>query len=148
MFFKKKAKKDEVACPNCRSAVTEKFRYCPYCGQHLLNSEREMKEFGMLGRSDIADEEIIQQAFTAQMTMADRLLGSLMNALMKSLNSQMRGVEAAEVAIQVMHGVNPADIPFAYIKKTLTIVHLGNAKALNMIVPDGLANSADKVIRQ
>lgn len=96
MFFKKKTKKDEVACLHCRSLVAEKYSYCPYCGQHLINPEKEMKEFGMLGRSDIPDEELIQQAFASQMGVADRLLGSLMKTLMRNLNAQV-SIETAEV---------------------------------------------------
>lgn len=96
MFFRKKTKKDEAACPNCRSAINEKFSYCPHCGQQIVDSEREMKEFGMLGRSDIADQDLIRQAFAAQMGMADRLLGSLMKTLMRNLNAQV-SIETTEV---------------------------------------------------
>lgn len=95
MFFRKKSKK-EAACPHCRSAISEKYSYCPHCGQYLIDGERELKEFGMLGRSDIADQELIQQAFAAQMSMADRLLGSLMKTLMRNLNAQI-SVETTEV---------------------------------------------------
>lgn len=97
MFFKKKPNKEEVSCPKCKSEITDQFSFCPYCGQHLVNPAKELKEFGMLGKNDIADEEIIQHAFASNMSMADKLIGSLMNSLLKNIDMQLRDVETTEV---------------------------------------------------
>ena len=96
MFFQKKTKKDEAVCHACRSEVSEKYSYCPYCGQHLVDSEHEMKKFGMIGRSDIPDEELLQQELAAQMGFADRIFSSLMKTLMRNLNAQM-SIETTEM---------------------------------------------------
>jgi len=96
MFFKKKPK-EEVSCPKCKSEITEKYSFCPYCGLHLVNPEKELREFGMLGRSDIADDEIVRHALNSNMSVTDRLLGSLMNSLLKNIDMQFREVETTEV---------------------------------------------------
>src|SRR3989344_5706753 len=97
MFFNKKHKKEEVCCPKCKSGITEEYSFCPLCGNHLVNPEKELKQFGILGRHDIADEEIINRAVTSHMTVTERLLGSLMNSLLKNLDMQVRDADAPEI---------------------------------------------------
>ena len=97
MFFKKKPKKEENACPKCKSDIADKYSYCPWCGHHLINAEKEIKEFGMLGRSDIADEEMIRHAFATNMSMADKLIGSVMGSLLKNLDMQFSNGDSTEV---------------------------------------------------
>ncbi len=96
MFFKKK-QKDEMSCPKCKSEIAEKYSFCPWCGLHLVNPQKELKEFGMLGRSDIADDEMIRHAFASNMSMADKLIGSLMNSVLKNIDMQVSEVETTEV---------------------------------------------------
>lgn len=52
----------------------------------------------MLGRSDIADEEMIRHAFASNMSVADKLIGSLMGSLMKNLDMQFRDAREIETA--------------------------------------------------
>ena len=96
MFFKKKPKEESV-CPKCKSEIAEKYSFCPWCGLHLINPQKELKEFGMLGRSDIADDEMIRHAFASNMSMADKFIGSLMNSVLKNIDMQIREVETTEV---------------------------------------------------
>ncbi len=97
MFFQKKSKKEDQYCSNCRANVQEKFKFCPYCGESLIDEEKEMKDFGMLGRTDVADEEMIQQALASGFGITEKLLGSLVNSLMRNLDVQVRELNNAEV---------------------------------------------------
>lgn len=99
MFFKKKAKKNEAKCMHCNSNVdNKKYRFCPYCGESFIDEEQELKEFGMLGQDDMADEEIMQNMFAnANMGIADKLLNNMMQQLMKTLNRQFNELENTDI---------------------------------------------------
>ncbi|MDB6036412.1 MAG: transporter substrate-binding protein, partial [Verrucomicrobiales bacterium] len=58
------------------------------------------------------------------------------------------GLEAAEKAVRVMRGEDPAKIPFELVKKTQRLISLPNAAALGMTIPPGLKASADKVFER
>ncbi len=68
-------------------------------------------------------------------------------AVVISRDYHQGGVEAAEMAIRVMRGENPANIPFALIKKTKVLAHLKNAELLGMTIPEALKAAADEVIK-
>lgn len=87
MFFKKK--KPEAKCKNCNSEIEEKFSFCPYCGRSLLNNEKEMKDFGMLGKNDFDDS--IEKNPMSQFGLTDKLINSIMNSVIKSMDKQMKG---------------------------------------------------------
>lgn len=87
MFFKNKS----VKCSNCSSSINSNFSFCPYCGRSLLNPEKELKEFGMLGRNDFLPEEFSQRQFAESGGgFADKIFESLINGLMKSVEKQFR----------------------------------------------------------
>jgi len=87
MFFKKK----NIRCEDCNSKVSEKFSFCPYCGISLIDEEKHSRDYGLLGK----DEEMEESIIPAQMGMGitDKLIGSLMNNLIKSLDKQFRQIE-------------------------------------------------------
>ncbi len=99
MFFKKKEKKESIKCENCDSLVSRKYSFCPHCGYNLLDLEEEMKDFGMLGRSDLVEEELIKNSIAQNsLGITDKILGSLVNSLMKNLDKQFRtSLENAEI---------------------------------------------------
>jgi hypothetical protein len=96
MFFKKKKKKEATACPKCKSEINVQYSYCPYCGLHLVNPEKELKEFGMLGKNDIADAEMIRHAFATNLGIADKLIGTLVNSLFRNLDVQVREIRETQ----------------------------------------------------
>ena len=69
------------------------------------------------------------------------------SAVVISRDYHQGGLDGAALAVRVMRGEKPADIPFSLISGTRTIVHLGNAQALGMTIPPGLIAEADEVIR-
>ncbi len=94
MFFSNKKK--SLKCEVCSSKVNEKYSFCPYCGTNLIDEEAELKEFGMLGRSDLKESEIpINPMMNLGIT--DKLIGSLMNSLMKNLDKQFKEMEKTEI---------------------------------------------------
>ena len=95
MFFKKKSRKNEIKCPECATALdNKKYRFCPYCGNSLMDEAEEMREFGMLGQNDMDEEELMGQMVTnANFTFADKILNTVVQQLIKNLNRQLSNAE-------------------------------------------------------
>lgn len=97
MFFSKKSKPG-VKCDRCKEKINEEYNFCPYCGNNLVDPEEEMKDFGMLGKNDIPEEDIIKDQFAAaNMGITDKLIGSLVNSLVKNLDKQFKEMEKTEI---------------------------------------------------
>jgi len=92
MFFNKK-KKENIKCENCDSKISEKFSFCPYCGFSLIDPAYEAKEYGMLGKHDI--EQISNNPF-GNLGVTDKIIGSLMNTLVKTLGQEFKEFEKHE----------------------------------------------------
>ena len=56
------------------------------------------------------------------------------------------GEDLAGLAVRVMHGENPADIPFQPSRKSRLVINLRNAKLYGMTIPEDLIKRADHVI--
>lgn len=95
MPFWKKHK--EIKCNNCKSIVEKKFNFCPYCGQSTMDEQAERKEFGLLGKDDFSKPRETQNNNPlAGMGITDKVINSLMNNLMKSMESQFRNMPELE----------------------------------------------------
>lgn len=57
------------------------------------------------------------------------------------------GVASARLAMRVLNGENPANIPFEPVFKTRFTVNLAAASLLGITIPESLIKSADEVIR-
>jgi hypothetical protein len=90
MFFGKKNKK-EIRCESCDKKVEDKFSYCPYCGESMISEEDEAEDYGLLGKNDRVDEEI--GLADNQLGITDKLIGSIMDSMMRNLNKQLRGLD-------------------------------------------------------
>ena len=88
MWFNKKAKN---VCEECASKLKEEFSFCPYCGANTLNPEEYQKEFGILGKNDQSKE--MPNPIMANMGITDKLIGSIMNSLMKNIDQQFHELE-------------------------------------------------------
>ena len=82
MFFKKKS----VKCENCRSKIKGKYSFCPYCGSNLANEEKNFKDYGLLGKGE-------ELGMPMEMGFTDRIIGSLVNSLMKNLDKQFNQLD-------------------------------------------------------
>jgi len=111
MFFGKKA---NTKCESCSSKVENKFSFCPYCGNTLAN-EKEAKEYGLLGKNDSINHSSSEGE---NFGITDKIIGSLMNTLVKSLDKQFRELEKTNktevqtfpngIKIQIGQQVKPA----------------------------------------
>jgi len=94
MFFKTKKDKEKEKCPNCKSKLEEEFSFCPYCGLSLVDKEKEMKDFGLLGRNEFADKTsantlLAQQGFG----FSDKMFNALFNTVMRSMEKQLKNAD-------------------------------------------------------
>ncbi len=80
-------------CPRCNSMLKRSFDFCPYCGCDVRNPERDLQEYGMLGKNELSANPPASMG----LGVTDKLLNSLFTGLMKTLESQMRGMAAPEV---------------------------------------------------
>lgn len=110
MFFDKKEK-----CLKCKSKVSNKYEFCPYCGAELVNRE----DYGMLGRndSDAVQEQDDFLGFT------DKLMGNLMSSLMKNLDKQFGELQRGDVQTfpnGISIRIGPHKQPKKAVKKIIT----------------------------
>ncbi len=94
MFFKKK--KEKLICSECGSGIKSDFTFCPYCGLDLYNPEEDMRDFGMLGKED-SDQNEMEEQLVSNLGLTDKILGSLINNLMKNIDQQFRNYEKTEI---------------------------------------------------
>lgn len=127
MFFKRS--KDNIKCEKCKSPITEDFSFCPYCGNPMLDAEKEMKKYGMLGRTDAVEEGFMPPKAAASGGIADKLFESILNSLMKSMEKQLRessasfsdaDIKALPNGVKITLGQQPKRTQRAAPKKTLS----------------------------
>ena len=113
MFFKKKKKDSRIECDNCNSKISEKYSFCPYCGDSMTDDLNDQEDYGLLGKKDMVDEELAQNAMLGGFNVADKLIGSLMQNLVKNLESQFKEMDKSEIkshpnGIRIKLGPHPA----------------------------------------
>lgn len=90
MFFKHKSKKTEE-CPWCNVQIENKFSFCPHCGFSLTDKEKEFKDFGILGKRDLTDEEMIgKNIMPVNLGALDKMFFSIFNSLVKTMDQQIK----------------------------------------------------------
>src|SRR3989344_1045770 len=82
-------KKKSIKCENCSSKISNKFSYCPYCGENLFDEEKYRKDYGLLGKEDESQNIPDNMSFG----ITDKLIGSLMNSIMKNIDKQFRSLD-------------------------------------------------------
>jgi len=87
MIFNKKNKKK---CENCGSNVSNNHSFCSLCGNPLNNSKEEKENYGLLGKNDFSNLEA-ENSFAPQgFGITDRMINSIFNSMMKSLDKQFK----------------------------------------------------------
>lgn len=87
MIFDKK----KLKCANCNSQIDKKFSYCPYCSYSLIDKEKEVRDFGLLGKRD---EQLSTPVIGGgSMGLTDKIVSSIMNSIMKSLEKQFQQMD-------------------------------------------------------
>ena len=98
-------------CSRCKSSIKEDFDFCPHCGHDMRNPQKEMEEFGLLGKNEFSNAPLVGGGSTG-FGITDKIISSIFNQLMKSFEGQMRisdmpsaEVQALPNGIQVKIGV-------------------------------------------
>jgi hypothetical protein len=79
-------KKKTIDCEFCGEGIEKTFDYCPFCGEQLFEEE-ESEDFGMLGKNE--EGNLQENVFSVQgLGVMDKMLGGLMNNLVKTLNKE------------------------------------------------------------
>ena len=87
-MFNKRSKSNK--CEMCSSSVSDRYSYCPHCGNNLLDLEKTQKDYGMLGKNDFSDLDAEEQQGFG---IADKMLNSVFNSLMKNLEKQFKHLD-------------------------------------------------------
>lgn len=74
-------------CPRCKSRIKDEFDFCPHCGCDVRNPEKDLRDYGLLGKNEISGMPMMGGG---GMGIADRLIGSIFNSLMKNIESQLQ----------------------------------------------------------
>ena len=75
-------------CPKCKSSVKADFDFCPHCGSDIRNAEKDLQDYGLLGKNDVTQTPLVGGG---SMGFSDKLINSIFTQLMKTLEQQMRG---------------------------------------------------------
>lgn len=73
-------------CHNCKSKVNEKYDFCPHCGNPIKGKAKE--DFGMLGKSDMTEQNPFTDPFFGGM-LGGGMLNKMLNNTMKMLEKEM-----------------------------------------------------------
>jgi hypothetical protein len=94
MLFSKKNKDKKVKCESCSSKISDESNFCPNCGESRIDEETEREDLGLLGRTDINDSQFSNDhSLNESLGVADKLIGSLVNSLVKNLGKQFKDLD-------------------------------------------------------
>ena len=79
-------------CSRCEGKLKDSYSFCPYCGSDLRNPERDMDDFGKLGRNDVVGYPITGGLGGIGIT--DKMINSVIRNLVKNLDMHMKEVDA------------------------------------------------------
>jgi len=77
-------------CVRCEGKLKEEYSFCPFCGMDLRNPEKDMQDFGALGRNNVQGHPMIGGG---SLGITDKMINSIFNSLMKGFEKQMGDVE-------------------------------------------------------
>jgi len=79
-------------CSNCKSSISKKFDFCPYCGHAITDNE----DYGMLGKNDEMKEldrfsKSLFPGFGGKML--NKMLGNAMKMLEKEMQKELKDMK-------------------------------------------------------
>ena len=90
MFFGKKRTKETEKCDSCASKINKGYSYCPHCGVSFVNMKEQREDFGLLGKSDLPDNNPGNEFPLQGFGITDKLISTVFNSLMKNLDKQFK----------------------------------------------------------
>ena len=113
-------------CPKCKSSIKQEFDFCPHCGCDIRSPEKDLQDYGLLGKHDMAQTPLVGGG---SMGFSDKILNSIFTQLMKTLEQQMRGAaprqaentEVRQLPNGIILTVNTQRNPAARVSKRRTL---------------------------
>ena len=98
-------------CNKCEGKLKDSYSYCPYCGLDLRNPEKEMRDFGVIGKNNLEGTPLVGGGGTG-FGITDKMISSVMNSLIKNLGKQFDNMDSQNVksspkGIQIRFGAPP-----------------------------------------
>jgi len=110
-MFKKKP-----TCLRCKSKVSDSFDFCPYCSLDLRDPEKDMKDFGLLGKNEVVGHPLV--GGFGGLGITDKMINSLFKTLVKTLDKQMNEMkEGKDLDTEVESFPNGVRISFGAPRK-------------------------------
>ncbi len=75
-------------CRRCKEKVSTKYKFCPSCGAEIKEYKEE--DWGMLGREDLVEEELMNPFFAG---FGGGMFGNLLGNALKMLEKEMKNME-------------------------------------------------------
>ncbi len=93
-------------CNKCEGKLKESYSYCPYCGLDLRNPEKDMRDFGVIGKNNLEGAPLMGGG---SLGITDKMINSVMNSLVKSLGKQFdnmnsQNIKSSPKGIQIRFG--------------------------------------------
>ena len=79
-------------CKKCEEKIKDSFDFCPYCGLDLRNPEKELEDYGMLGKNNHLKGYPLVGGLGG-LGITDKMINSIFNSLMKNLEKQMQNID-------------------------------------------------------
>jgi|TARA_Y100000031_G_scaffold129352_1_gene148291 hypothetical protein len=98
-------------CNKCEGKLKDSYSYCPYCGLDLRNPEKDMRDFGVIGKNNLEGTPLVGGGGTG-FGITDKMISSVMNSLIKNLGKQFDNMDSQNVksspkGIQIRFGAPP-----------------------------------------
>ena len=98
-------------CNKCEGKLKDSYSYCPYCGLDLRNPEKDMRDFGIIGKNNLEGTPLVGGGGTG-FGITDKMISSVMNSLIKNLGKQFDNMDSQNVksspkGIQIRFGAPP-----------------------------------------
>jgi len=74
-------------CKRCEGKVKESYDFCPTCGLDFRNPERDMEDFGMIGKNNHINGYPLAGGFGG-FGISEKMISSIFNSLMKNIEKQ------------------------------------------------------------
>lgn len=78
-------------CKRCEGKLKEVYSFCPYCGMDLRNPEKDMEDFGMLGKGN--NIEGFPLIGGGGLGVSDKIVDKILNSFMRNIPDLMKNLE-------------------------------------------------------
>ena len=129
-LFKKK-------CYKCKSNISKKFEFCPYCGATTNFVKKE--DYGFLGRGDQEVEDMLE---TPMMGFGSGMLGKVLNNTMRMLQKELQK-EMKQTERQGEENIPKTNFKLYVNGKKINLGNLGPGEIKSIRIPNQKQNQGN-----